>query len=51
MTDVPSTNENVSKYVPWDTGKIVGAKPPTGRSTSGQSGRSFRLKAGPVIWR
>jgi integrase len=28
MTDVPSTNENVSKHVPWNKGKIVGAKPP-----------------------
>jgi len=28
MTDVPSTSENVSKHVPWNKGKIVGAKPP-----------------------
>ena len=28
MTDVPSTNENVAKRSPWNTGKIVGAKPP-----------------------
>jgi integrase len=28
MTDVPSTNANVSKHVPWNKGKIVGAKPP-----------------------
>jgi hypothetical protein len=28
MTDVPSTSENVSKRVPWNKGKIVGAKPP-----------------------
>jgi hypothetical protein len=26
MTDVASTSE--SKYVPWNKGKIVGAKPP-----------------------
>ena len=28
MTDVPSTSDNVSKHVPWNKGKIVGAKPP-----------------------
>ena len=28
MTDVPSTSETVSKHVPWNKGKIVGAKPP-----------------------
>jgi integrase len=28
MTDIPSTNENVAKRVPWNKGKIVGAKPP-----------------------
>jgi integrase len=28
MTDIPSTSENVSKHVPWNKGKIVGAKPP-----------------------
>jgi hypothetical protein len=28
MTDVLSTSENVSKRVPWNKGKIVGAKPP-----------------------
>jgi hypothetical protein len=28
MTDVPSTSENFSKRVPWNKGKIVGAKPP-----------------------
>ncbi|MDA9504696.1 integrase [Bradyrhizobium sp. CCBAU 11386] len=28
MTDVPSTTANVSKHIPWNNGKIVGAKPP-----------------------
>jgi hypothetical protein len=28
MTNVPSTSENLSKRVPWNKGKIVGAKPP-----------------------
>ena len=28
MTDVPSTSENFSKRVPWNKGKVVGAKPP-----------------------
>ncbi|MBP1095283.1 hypothetical protein JOE50_005813 [Bradyrhizobium japonicum] len=28
MTDVPSTCANFSKRVPWNKGKIVGAKPP-----------------------
>ncbi|MEH2519160.1 integrase [Bradyrhizobium sp. AZCC 1610] len=28
MTDIPSTSENVSKHVPWNKGKVVGAKPP-----------------------
>lgn len=28
MTDVPSISENISKHVPWNKGKIVGAKPP-----------------------
>ncbi|RZN33912.1 tyrosine-type recombinase/integrase [Bradyrhizobium sp. Leo121] len=28
MTDIPSTIPAVSKYAPWNTGKIVGAKPP-----------------------
>jgi integrase len=28
MTGVPSTSVNVSKRVPWNKGKIVGAKPP-----------------------
>ena len=28
MTDVSNTNENVAKRVPWNKGKIVGAKPP-----------------------
>ncbi|MET4069518.1 hypothetical protein ABID58_004320 [Bradyrhizobium sp. S3.2.6] len=28
MTDVPSTTANVSKQMPWNKGKIVGAKPP-----------------------
>ena len=28
MTDVPSPNENVAKHVPWNKGKILGAKPP-----------------------
>jgi hypothetical protein len=28
MTDVPSANANFSKRVPWNRGKIVGAKPP-----------------------
>jgi integrase len=28
MTDAPSTSENVTKHVPWNKGKIVGAKPP-----------------------
>jgi len=28
MTDVPSTEENVEKRVPWNKGKIIGAKPP-----------------------
>src|SRR6201993_1099577 len=28
MTDVPSTSENFSNRVPWNKGKIVGAKPP-----------------------
>ena len=26
MTDVPSISENISKHVPWNKGKIVGAK-------------------------
>lgn len=28
MTDVPSSDENVAERVPWNKGKIVGAKPP-----------------------
>ena len=28
MTAVPSTSENVAKRIPWNKGKIVGAKPP-----------------------
>ncbi|MDE5463662.1 tyrosine-type recombinase/integrase [Bradyrhizobium sp. CSS354] len=28
MTDIPSTIPAVSKHVPWNKGKIVGAKPP-----------------------
>ncbi|MEH2548910.1 integrase [Bradyrhizobium sp. AZCC 2262] len=28
MTDAPSTSDNISKHVPWNKGKIVGAKPP-----------------------
>jgi hypothetical protein len=28
MTEVLSTIENVSKHVPWNKGKVVGAKPP-----------------------
>ena len=28
MTEIPSANENVSKHVPWNEGKMVGAKPP-----------------------
>lgn len=28
MTEVSSTTENTSKHVPWNKGKIVGAKPP-----------------------
>jgi integrase len=28
MTDVQSTSESVSKNIPWNKGKIVGAKPP-----------------------
>lgn len=28
MTEVLSTNNNVSKRVPWSKGKVVGAKPP-----------------------
>src|ERR1700761_6257705 len=28
MTDVPSTSDNFTKRVPWNKGKIVGAKPP-----------------------
>jgi len=28
MTDVSNTNENVARRVPWNKGKIVGAKPP-----------------------
>src|ERR1700761_3131402 len=28
MTDIPSTIPTVSKRVPWNKGKIVGAKPP-----------------------
>jgi integrase len=28
MTGVPSSNENLAKRVPWNKGKIVGAKPP-----------------------
>jgi hypothetical protein len=28
MTEVLSTAENTSKHVPWNKGKIVGAKPP-----------------------
>jgi hypothetical protein len=27
MTNVPSTTENVSKRIPWNKGKIVGANP------------------------
>ena len=26
MTDVPSISENIWKHVPWNKGKIVGAK-------------------------
>ena len=28
MTDIPSTIPAISKHVPWNKGKIVGAKPP-----------------------
>src|SRR3954465_14831754 len=28
MTDIPSTILAVSKHVPWNKGKVVGAKPP-----------------------
>ncbi len=28
MTEVPSTIENISRRVPWNKGKVVGAKPP-----------------------
>lgn len=28
MTEVSRTIENVSKHIPWNKGKIVGAKPP-----------------------
>ena len=28
MTETQSTVENASKHVPWNKGKIVGAKPP-----------------------
>ena len=28
MTEVSTTIESVSKHVPWNKGKIVGAKPP-----------------------
>lgn len=28
MTISPSTNPDISKHVPWNKGKIVGAKPP-----------------------
>ena len=28
MTDVSSTEENVEKRVPWNKGKIIGAKSP-----------------------
>lgn len=28
MTDIPSTIPTISKHVPWNKGKIVGAKPP-----------------------
>ena len=28
MTDVPSSDEKLAKRVPWNKGKIVGAKPP-----------------------
>jgi hypothetical protein len=51
MTDVPSTIETVSKHVPWNKGKIVGAKPPLRAKHVRSSERSFRSKAGRVIWR
>jgi hypothetical protein len=52
MTDVPSICENISKHVPWNKGKIVGAKSRlSGRCSSGTSGPSFRSKVGRVIWR
>ena len=28
MTEIPSTIPAISKHVPWNKGKIVGAKPP-----------------------
>ena len=43
MTDVPSTSENIAKRIPWNKGKIVGAKRPLPRP-SGPSGRGFKSK-------
>lgn len=28
MTDVSSSNKNLTERVPWNKGKIIGAKPP-----------------------
>jgi hypothetical protein len=36
--------------VPWNKGKLTGAKPPLRPSTSGRSGRSSRSRAALAIW-
>jgi hypothetical protein len=51
MTDVPCTNENVAKHVPWNKGRSLALSRHPAQSMSGQSGQSFKSKVGSAIWR
>jgi hypothetical protein len=45
MHDHVIANPTPHRRVPWNKGKLTGAKPPRDPNTSGRSGRSSRLKA------
>ena len=51
MQDQDSPGSTTPKRVPWNKGKLTGAKPPLRPSTSGRSEPSSRSKAVPETWR
>jgi hypothetical protein len=50
MTEVLSTIENTSQHVPWNKGKIVGAKPPLRPKHVWSIRTKLQVEAGSVTW-